>query len=326
MKITITNKFDWNNNYPIFLSENYLKTESDEYGWIIGYVDNKIEIVLPFFIYSKLLFRFLRVTNQTYFLHQELQEKNEQEFLDKAIEAVKELNIDLVMQPTTNVVFDKVPTNSTYAPFGSYRVDLTQDEETLWKNLHSKHRNVVRNAEKKGIQVTENSYDITELYDLVHNTFMRSSMGFMSQEKFQQQIKNLGTNVRVFIAKTSNGEIQGCAIIPYSLYGGYYLHGGSISKPLTGAMNYLQWKVMLSLKESGVLSYDFVGARVNVQKGSKLEGIQKFKARFGAEFHSGYLWKQPIKPYKAKLFELIYKLLKKSEGDIIDQERHKLNV
>ncbi len=39
------------------------------------------------------------------------------------------------------------------APYGTYIIDLTQPEETLWSNLHSKHRNVVRNAMKKGVEI-----------------------------------------------------------------------------------------------------------------------------------------------------------------------------
>jgi lipid II:glycine glycyltransferase (peptidoglycan interpeptide bridge formation enzyme) len=323
MVIKIENRLNWSDDYPIFLSENYLKTESSEYGWIMGYIDGKLEVILPYFIYTKLFFRLLRFTNEPYFLDKKLKEKYEQDFLEKLLTEVATLKIDLIMQPTTNVVFDNVPEQSTYAPFGTYRLDLRVDEEILWKNLHSKHRNVIRNAEKKGITVVENDYDENEIYDLINETFSRSSMGFMSREKFQHQLKNLNKNVRVFVARTEDGLLQGCAVIPYSSHSGYYLHGGSVSRPLTGAMNFLQYKVMLSLKESGVEQYDFVGARINVKKGTKLEGIQKFKERFGATLHKGYMWKHPIRPFKAKLFEFIYKLLKKSEGDIIDQERNR---
>jgi len=324
MQIKIENKLNFNENYPIFLSENFLKTESNEYGWIIGYLDDEVEVILPFIIYKKIIFRLLRFTNAPYFLHQDMKKKYEQYFIDNIIHKTKELNVDLIMQPTTNVVFDKVPKSSIYAPFGTYKIDLTLDENILWKNLHAKHRNVIRNAEKKGINIIENNYNINEIYTLISNTFKRSSMDFMTKEKFEKQIENFGKNVKVFIARTENGEMQGCAIIPFSNYGGYYLHGGSIKKPLTGAMNYMQWKIILSLKNSAVCEYDFVGARVDVDKGTKLEGIQKFKERFGSTLYKGYMWKYPIRPFKAKLFDFFYKILKKSEGDIIDQEKARL--
>ncbi|MCK4441297.1 MAG: peptidoglycan bridge formation glycyltransferase FemA/FemB family protein [Sulfurovaceae bacterium] len=318
-------KPNYNKNMPIFFSESYLKTESNEYGWITGYINNKQIVTILYFIHSKLIFRLLRFTNETYFFDKKFKKSYEEEFLNKLVKIVKKLNIDMIIQPTTNVVFDNFPTNSIYAPFGSYKIDLTQDEEQLWNNLHSKHRNVIRNAKKKGIQVFENEYDINEIYEIINTTFARSSISFISKDKFIKQINNLKSNVKVFVAKTQDGKIQGCAVIPYSNYSGYYSHGGSISHPLTGAMNYLQWKVIISLKKSNVNYYDFVGARISPIKGSKLEGIQKFKKRFGSTLYIGYMWKYPIKPLKSKLFEFIYRILKKSEGDIIDQEKHKLN-
>jgi len=324
MIIKIENSIEWKEQYPIFLSETYLKTESSEYGWIVGYVDGRREVFLPYFIYTELVFRLLRFTHAPYFVSSTIKEQYEQHFMDNLIDKVKTLNVDLIMQPTTNVVFDKVPKRSISAPFGSYKIDLTQEEEVLWKKLHSKHRNVIRNAEKKGVVISEKCNDIDTVYWLIHDTFSRSSMGFMSLEKFRMQIENLGDNVKIFIARTADGEVQGCAVIPYSQYGAYYLHGGSVARPLTGALNYLQWKVMLNLKALSVQKYDFVGARINVQKGTKLEGIQKFKERFGATLYEGYMWKYPIRPFKAKLFDTLYRLVKKPEGDIIDQERKKL--
>ncbi len=307
-------------DYPIFFSKSFLKTESSEFGWIVGYIEEKSFVILPYYIYSKAFFRLLRFTNQSYFLDNSMQELYEQQFLDMVIEKIQELKVDIIIQPTTNVVFNRVPQNSISAPFGTYRVDLNQDEERLWSNLHSKHRNVIRKAQRDGVEILENEYDIDEIYSLIKSTFQRSSMNFMTRDKLKKQIENLGVNVKVFVAKSKNGILQGCAIVPYSSYSGYYLHGGSIERPLGGAMNYLQWSVILSLKKSGVREYDFVGARIDVSRGSKLETIQRFKLRFGAELTQGYLWKYPICKWKYYLFGIIYGLLSNKKGDIIDQE------
>jgi len=322
--IVKVNDIKWEEKYPIFCSEQFLKTESREYGWICGYIDDRLICFIPFFIYKKLFFKIARITCETYFLEKQYQEKFEQIFLEQSIEIFKQKSIDFIMQPTTNVVFNKTPKKSISALFASYIIDLTQDEDRLWKNLHGKHRNVIKNSEKKGVTIQQNDFDLEELYQMISSTFERSKMSFMSFKKFQEQINNLQGNVEIFTAKSNEGVLQGCAIIPYSGYGGYYLHGGSIKSPITGAMNHLQWNVILRMKMLGVQQYDFVGARINPIKGSKLEGIQRFKQRFGATMHEGYLWKYPIIPWKSKLFTFIYRLLKKSEGDIIDQERIKL--
>jgi lipid II:glycine glycyltransferase (peptidoglycan interpeptide bridge formation enzyme) len=275
-------------------------------------------------VYQKYIFRIARFTNEIFFLREDDRNRHEQIFLDSLSAILKAQKIDIIMQPTTNVFFNKVPNGSIFAPFGSYRLNLTLDVDSLWKNVHGKHKNVIRNADKKGICIIENNYDINEIYNLIAGTFKRSKMNFMSFYKFQNQIINLKDNVRIFVAKTSDGLIQGCAVIHFSNYSAYYLHGGSVEKPITGAMNYLQWNAIIRLKELGVPQYDFVGARINVQKGSKLEGIQKFKERFGATLYQGYLWKNPIVKWKYWLFQLVYKIIRKSEGDIIDQERRRI--
>ena len=105
---------------------------------------------------------------------------------------------------------------------------------------------------------------------------------------------------------------DGVLIIPFDQKRAYYSHGGSVDKPIAGTMIYF--------KNLGLEEYDFVGARINPPKGSKLEGIQLFKKRFGATLHQGYMWKYPIRPIKSKLFDSIYKIIRNSNGDIIDQE------
>ena len=82
---------------------------------------------------------------------------------------------------------------------------------------------------------------------------------------------------------------------------------------------------MLEFKKMGVREYDFMGARLNVEKGSKLEGIQRFKSRFGGELKKGYLWKYEINPIKTKTIYFLQKVIFKLKGqdykgDAIDQE------
>ena len=73
------------------------------------------------------------------------------------------------------------------------------------------------------------------------------------------------------------------------------------SSILPAANEYGQTAMKL-MKERGVKYYDFVGARINPDEGSKYEGIQRFKSRFGGELKKGYLWKMPLNKFKYKLF------------------------
>lgn len=301
-----------------------MSTESNDYFWVGGYVDNILVFIVPCLLYKKLFFRFVRIVRETYFLN-EGGNSNELQFLNGMIEFFRSQKIDFVMQPTTNVVFNTYPDGATQVPFGSYILNLNQSEEVLWSNIHGKHRNVILNAQKKGCVVINGSDEhFDEVHKLITDTFARSGIKFMSLRKFKLQLSNLGENVKTFAVLSGSGEMQGVAVIPFSSYGAYYLHGGSIEKPQTGAVNMMHWEIIKYLKSIGVSRYDLVGARINPVPGSRLEGIQKFKMRFGAELRKGYIWKYSINKFKSRLFEFAYRSLINSSGDIIDQEKRKL--
>jgi hypothetical protein len=75
-------------------------------------------------------------------------------------------------------------------------------------------------------------------------------------------------------------------------------------------------------KEMGVRRYDFAGARVSPDKGSKQEKLMLYKRQMGASLERGYMWKYSLKPLKYAVYALAVKLLR--GGDIVDQEHHKL--
>src|SRR5262249_3260638 len=140
-------------------------------------------------------------------------------------------------------------------------------------------------------------------FRLVRDSFERSARGLkgrlrvaqrLSYRALERQVVGLGENVKIFVAMHQKIP-QGCAVIPFSERSAYYMHGGTIAEPLTGAMNLLQWEAIRALRTAGVQRYDFFGARRDPEKGSKAEGIIKFKERFGGQLISGYMWKFPLR-------------------------------
>ena len=312
---------NWNENLPIFMNKRFLENESDKYGWIGGFQNEQLIFILPFIIYEKVIFRFVRFPMQVIDLSENNYQNEEQDFCEAVVNYFRDKKIDFIFQPTTNVVFNVYPKHSIYSNFGSYIIDLTKHEDNLWKKLHTKHRNVIRNAMKKNIIIKEDHKYFDIAYRLIKDTFRRSKITFISQDKYAKKIMSLGKHVKIYIAVANNDEIQGCAVLPFSKYSAYYLHGGSITKSEIGALKYLHWYAINDFKAIGVKKYDFFGARIDPPIGSKLEGIDRFKRRFGAELMEGYLWKYVYRPWKYKLFSFIYKIMKNRSGDIIDQER-----
>jgi lipid II:glycine glycyltransferase (peptidoglycan interpeptide bridge formation enzyme) len=120
--------------------------------------------------------------------------------------------------------------------------------------------------------------------------------------------------------------------MPFTRFGAFYLYGASADKiEVTGAMNYLHWQSILQMKEKGVKRYDFAGARLSDVSGTRLEGIQQFKARFGSALDEGFLWKKDLSYMPCHLFDnlLSFKLKLKRQKvpkDIIDQEKMRIHA
>lgn len=251
----------------------------------------------------------------------------EQVFLEAVVAYLRGLKIDFIRQPPTHVHFKSVPSGAASCLFGSFAVDLTQDENVLWDRVHQKHRNVIRKAEKDGVVIEYGAHLLPECLELLRQTLLvRSKVGMHPEPWFSQMMEQIPENVLCVIARYQ-GVAHGAAFLPWNKQGCYYLYGGSCDKPHGGAMNLLHWQTMLLMKSRGVKSYDFVGARINPDVGSKYEGMQRFKERFGSDLHQGFLWKIDLHPFRAKIYHLLQAWKRKSDlGDVIDQETRRHGV
>jgi hypothetical protein len=317
----IKNNYQYDSVISIFATKDYLSSKSEDYGW---FVDKNF--IIPYYVNKKLFFKYIIFPSETIYLNNNLHKDNEKIFLNEVILDIKKSlpYIDFIVQPPTNVVFDTFPDNSIHCEFGSYQIDLTRDEDVLFSNLHSKHRNVIKKAMKDGVIIKKGADFKNEAFKLVQDTMLRQSMNAPSQDTFDNEVEKINGNLEFYIA-IKDEKVQGSAIIYWNENGAYYVHGGSCENPYGGSLNLMHWEIIKDMKSRGVKLYDFVGARIKPKEGSKLEGIQRFKSRFGATMKTGYLWKYPIKPLKYRLFEFLKKINAKVKnkpyiGDIIDQE------
>lgn len=313
-------QFDWNEQFPIFASPDYLASQSSVFGWIGGFINHDLTFVLPYTIHHKLIFTYIAFQTETLYINQTATIQDEQTFLDDVIHFLQHNRIDFVRQPSPYVLFKTYPSHAKYAPFGTYVLGLQQSEDALWKTLHKKHRNVIRNARAQGVSIVMGAEYAHTAYKLLEQTSLRASAQPPSEKSLHTMIKALNTHILIALALHNNIP-QGCALVPMSGYAGYYLLGGSITQPFLGSLNFLHWEIIKLLKAKGVQQYNMVGARLNPPKGSKLEGIQRFKSRFGGEMHQGYLWKIPLKQWKYTAYEVCYFLKHKQRGNIIVQEQ-----
>lgn len=315
-------QIDWHPGLSIYASEPFLQAVGDEYGWLGGLDGNgKLRCILPYTIIRKGFIRMVRFRVETIPVGEDFGIQEEKSFLDSAMNHFRSFGADLVIPATTNTIFRVYPAGAIAAPYGTYIIDLTQPEGTIWGNISSSHRRKVRLAIKEKVEIRSGLEYLEPAYRLVQETFQRSSMPFMSYDSFRRMVLALGENVKLYAAE-HKGEVQGCTVIPFSQHTAYYVYGGSVPNPINGANHLLHWEAIRQFREKGVARYDFVGVRINPEKGSKQDGLLTFKERFGGRLVQGYMWKYPIRRLKFNLYSLAVRILR--GGDIVDIERHKL--
>jgi hypothetical protein len=315
-------EINWNPGLSIYASEPFLKSVGDEYGWLGGFdISGKLRCILPYTVIRKAIFRMVRFRVETIPVGAELEIEEEKSFLNSAVQHFRSIGADMIIPATTNTIFRTYPEGAVAAPYGTYILDLGQPEGALFSKLNSSHRRKVRLALKDGVQIRSGLEHMSTAYELVRDTFKRSHMGFMGFEGFKRYVHSFKDNVKIFVADYQ-GAIQGCTVVPFSEHSAYYVYGGSIPAPHTGATNLLHWEAIRHFSELGVKRYDFVGVRIDPEKGTRKEGLMQYKQRFGGQLVQGYMWKYSINSFKYAVYSLAARYLR--SGDIVDQERHKL--
>ncbi len=309
---------------PVIGYDEYISQIDGAVGY--GYVCSD-GMCLPYVVKKRSIFKFIQLPCV---ISGSSDDERKQKFIEAAIN-----ELCLVENPDTITTLNTAicsvhPEKAEYCKFGSYIIELDKSEDDIFAGFHTKHRNVVRKAQKDGLTVDFGPQYADVCYEQIKDTYERQQRVAYSKEHFEK-LKLLGENVDFWVVKNGD-EIQGSAVLLWSKgFSSYYLHGGSCAHPHGGALNLLHWEAIRKMKERGVLYYDFVGARVNPEPGSKLEGIQRFKSRFGGEMKVGYMWRYVNRPFRYKLYSLLLKSYMKyvrhdnTFSDIITEERSKGN-
>ena len=312
----------WHPGLSIFACESFLKAVGDEYGWLGGFDESdKLRCILPFTIVRKGIFKMPRFRTETIFVEEELALEKETSFLNSVIEYFRSIKTDIIIPASNNAIFRTYPDGADAAPYGSYVIDLSEKEEMLWRNIQRIQRQNINKAQKKGVNISIGTERLDEAYGLIRDTFKRSKLPFMSFESLKRYVHGLGENGKLMIADYQ-GHIQSCVVYAFSDYCAYAVYGGNLARQFPGANKLLQWEAIRLFQKIGVKKYDFYGARINPEKGSKQAAINSFKSRLGGKLVKGYMWKYPLRPLRSLAYTFGVRFLR--GGDIVDAERHKM--
>lgn len=102
------------------------------------------------------------------------------------------------------------------------------DKDTIWKNITSKNRNVIRKAQKAGIEISqENTWEgyreFIAMYTLTMKRDLANNYYFFSDKFFESIFKDLKYNARLFSAKLRNKTVAMSIILTYGSQMHYHL-------------------------------------------------------------------------------------------------------
>ena len=327
--------------YPIFFLERYSSFRRGEgHSQFVLIMSDCGSICVPVRLSSgrffKALFRF-KVAQFEYppvKAGQRLEPPEEAQFLGSVIDYMRRSRLcHRVIQSPPHCVFKQAPPGATFCRFGSYVLNLRgRSEEELFEGMHPDHRREIKRAREKGTHVEFGLAQLDNCFRLCFETMQRSGLPFMYKSEFYALHNLLSSPPECSVCGVvyHQGIPLGALSIPFTKARAFYLSGGSAEQMTEpGANKLLHWETIRYLRLKGVAEYDFVGARLSDVRGTKLEHLQRFKARFGGNLEQGCLWKTDIAKPVAHLFDLLAALRRRlrgepaGAGDIIDQERRK---
>lgn len=155
-------------------------------------------------------------------------------------------------------------------------VDLRKDLEQIWKgDIHSKRRNMIRKAEKKGVKINHKSnYD--SFYELYKEASIKSQLSIHPKQLFIDLFDNSQNINFDIITAELDGKALANVVISYDKdYSIYWLGNNADDVPNIGYGELLQWEAIKRMKSKDCSYYDLC----YIEK-DKLPHIYKFKSGF----------------------------------------------
>ena len=163
---------------------------------------------------------------------------------------------------------------------GTIAMDL-YSPETIWANITSKNRNMIRKAQKNGLKIyheqTPTIYkSFKDIYDKTMDKDHADEYYYFPEEFYNSILNDLKSNAQVFYAQTEDGDIAAATIV-IGANGmlNYHLSGSKYEYQKLAPTNLMLYEVALWGFENGYKSFHMGGG-----VGSKEDSLYAFKKAF----------------------------------------------
>lgn len=191
---------------------------------------------------------------------------------------------------------------------------LEKDEDTLWRGIGSKTRNMVRKAEKCGLNVIKaDKTTLNEVHEILADTYKRLGVGPPPPLIYYERIFDnfyFKDMVNMLLA-IHDGKPIAVAIFLLFKKTVIYWEAGSYREYWKYAPNDLiQWNVIKNSATEGYKYYDML--HYHDKNGQLIPSLRAFKLGFGAKPRVYYTANKMFEPYKS--LKMIKECTKKLTG------------
>jgi len=208
---------------------------------------------------------------------------------------------------------------------------LSQTEEEIFQNFHSKHRYNIKLAQKKGVQIKilDSDSEFEEFYGLVKKTDERKHIKSFPKKyykelfEFAKKSVKIKTSpdleVRFFGSYFGKNIVAGLVLMTWNNKATYLIGANDYRYRQCMAPHLLQWETIKESKKIGAKEYDFWGIirKENFESDREFEkhpwaGITRFKSGFGGktvQFEKTFDY--VVSPFWYKLYRSIKNLREK---------------
>lgn len=171
-------------------------------------------------------------------------------------------------------------------------MDLSMEEEEIWKvQISSKNRNMIRKAEKLGLEYSaEYDFESIKEFAILYNGTMdrlgADSFYYFDERYYQEFIREISGQGFLGTVRL-NGKLLGAALFMYNgPYGHYHLAGSNRAYSGYGINNFLLWSTARELKKKHVEQFH-LGGGTGASKDDSLFKFKRSFSRIEKEFQIG---------------------------------------
>ncbi|MBI2547508.1 MAG: GNAT family N-acetyltransferase [Candidatus Aenigmarchaeota archaeon] len=330
MNIEVVDSVDeveWNNalkkyNFSMLQSHEFSKFVSDSSKYIVAR-DNSGEIVggLTYHIVNFIFTNVAQTHAPPFGINDEIKTQVLKEF-KKLHYKIKIVNTSFFDEKENIKIF----TDSGFLPTekGTVVVDLKRDLDQLWKNIDKKRRYDIKQSEKLGVKISEQTANPLAWKDFCKIYFNASKEwnGVPLEEsyfsQFQKYLVPSGL-AKLFLAEYNNQFVSGAIVTISGNILTFLINATDPSMKNTKANSLLVWELIKYGKCENFTYFDLCGYDLHAKKGEKQFSISMFKASFGGvikrynKFSSSKLFIILRKFYnKLRIINKLYSFFKKS--------------